>query len=586
MALTIINTPQIIAPVYNPNYFIVDSTNKSQDNFEYLFDVYTSSGGTLIDRLIRVRIPQEPISGYGVYNPMKILQSQIENEFKPNLTGCSSQDYIEYSIIVGEAYTYYWNFQSLFGTAVSGTGCLLNVTLTGNTQHYYSVGDKINISNSSIDAYNGNWEVLQVPNNNQVVLDLCVSSLSSTSGTTKLFNDEQTFFSSISITNEYFAHNAAIDTYDFIDYRIEGFVRDNYYPSISGTSWYTNAPNGYKVRIENRGTMTYFNDIYTGSTYPLPNTLYIETNDGGEFSIPLNCTTNINDVGVLPWNLNNSSNITVISGSLPIIKTTTESYNIRLRNGITTAIRMNYQYSGVTASTQTYYPIGLYNGKNYYSWNDGVNTFYLWYNSGLQVWEVSNALGGGTDYLYSTNSGSTYSPQIGQLGVEYINGGTILFTQFRISSVTAIDLHEPFTFNLYDFCSKYENNEIIFMDKKGSWMPMNFELVSRKNVGVERKTYKQGLEYNYGYLDRGNRVVQNNINYVFTINTNWLTESQSIYFEELLTSPEVYLNYNNSGNFIPINLTTTNQEIKTKKNSRLIQYTLEYTLSNNPIGMI
>jgi hypothetical protein len=62
-----------------------------------------------------------------------------------------------------------------------------------------------------------------------------------------------------------------------------------------------------------------------------------------------------------------------------------------------------------------------------------------------------------------------------------------------------------------------------------------------------------------------------------------LSNDMSIYFEELLTSPNVYWNVDGLGTLIPITLTTNTTEILTKKNSRLIAYQIQFTQSNNPI---
>ena len=589
MALTIINTPLKVAPVYNPNYFIVDSTNKSEDNFEYLYDVYESQGNTLGDRLIRVRVPAEPISGWGVYNPMKILQTQVENVFDYDLTGCSVQDFVEYTIKVGEAYTFEWPFDSVFGLAVSGTGCLLNVVLTGTTQHYYNTGDTITIQGATISQYNGTWGVIQVPNNNQVVLDLCVSSLSSTSGTTKLFNDEQTFFTGLTSFTQYYAHNAAINTYDFIPYRVEPYFRDTYYPSSGGTAlWYSNVPDGYKTRIRNRGHITYFNSIYTGTTYPEPDGLLVLTDDGTNVIINLDCKKEVLSVGVFPWNLNNvdAADATFITGGLPIITPLTTTYDVCLISSGYTSVDLGFNYPGQTNASTTVYTSGTYNGRNYFIWVDGGNTFYIWYDAPNLNWQVSNALGGGNDYLISTNSGTTTCPPSGEYNVEWFDGSNPLFTNFKLSNCTNPCINKPLTLNLYEYCNKWDNYEFIFMDRKAGFIPMNFELVQRKNVGVERKSFKKGLEYNYTSLDRGKTIVQNNITYRYTVVSNWMDEATSLYFEELMTSPEIYWNYEGTGEFIPINLTITEQEIKDKRNSRLIQYTLQFELGNDIIGML
>jgi hypothetical protein len=304
----------------------------------------------------------------------------------------------------------------------------------------------------------------------------------------------------------------------------------------------------------------------------------------------LGCKKEFIDVGVFPWNLNNTdaADINILSGALPIIQSITTSYTICLQGEGGNSITIAWEYpAGTSAGFAFQIPVaGIFNGRNYYVFVDGSDTFFLWYDAPNLNWQVSNALGGGNDYLNSVNSGTTTCPPSGELNVEWLDGSNPLFTEFKLTNCQAICLNQPFTFNIYEYCNKWDNYEFVFMDKKNCWVPMNFELVQRKNVGLDRKTFKKGLEYNYGYLDRGETVVQNIITYNYTITSNWFDEATSLYFEELMTSPEVYWNYEGTGEFIPINLNITNQEIKDKRNTRLIQYTLQFQYSNNPIGML
>jgi hypothetical protein len=586
MAITLIQQPQLISPVYNPIPFVVDSDNKNEDNFNYIFDLYESDGVTLGDKLIRVRVAGEPITGYGIFNPQKVLQSYIDNTFTPDLTGCTTPDYVEYTIEVGEAYTFDWNFTGNIGVAVTGSTFLLNVQLTGTTIHYYNVGDVINISNCPHIPYNGNWEVLNIPNNQSVTLDLGVSSLTSFSGTTKLFNDEQTFFTGLTTISGNTVHNAAIDTYDYIDYRNEGFVLDNYYPSVTGsTEFYTNAFEDYKVRLTNRGSFVTFQNVYQDYFHPNPDLLNVRTSDGGRFLIDLACTGNTIEVGVFPWNLNNtaSGDITIINGTLPMIKNTTESYTVSLSRSGRNSVDIVQTYPSVVNTNVVADTYGTYNGANYFVWVDGTNTFYLWYDLPNLNWQVSNVLGGGNDYLISANSGTTLCPPLGQYGIEWFDGSNPLFTNFQTKDCFLTNIIQPFRIKLYEYCNKWDNFEFLFMDRKGSWLPMNFELVQRKNISINRKTFKKGLGLNYGYNDRGTTVVQNELSYRYTVVSNWFTEEQSLLFEEFMSSPEIFWNYKGEGIFIPINIIKLSEEIKDKKNSRLIQYTIEFEISNNPM---
>jgi len=145
-------------------------------------------------------------------------------------------------------------------------------------------------------------------------------------------------------------------------------------------------------------------------------------------------------------------------------------------------------------------------------------------------------------------------------------------------------------FTIDDTCSKYDNFEINFLDRKGNYIPFNFTLVQRKNVSVNRLNFKKGLGqasvnegFNYSCKDRGTTTINNIITYQYTLQSNWLSNNMSEYFEELLTSPNVFWNYDGSGDFRPITLNTNSLEILTKKNSRMIAYQITFNSSINPV---
>ena len=488
MALSLLNTPLKISPVYNPNWFVYNSTNKFEQNFEYIYDIYTTS---LTSPILRVRVPPEPVNQYGVYNPQKVVQAFVNPIFQPNITGCTSQSYVDYTIKVGEAYTYFntWTTSGL----VSIGGIARNVFITSST-NYYQSGDTITITQTGgTGDFSGTFTVLSASSNNFVVnLPLVIGIGSGTSVVSTL---SPTLFTGLTTASGYSANNGAIDTIDFITYNPRDF-----YPRTGATNqFYTDVPSGWKVRSENRAVLGYITEFTGTSTitsgYTGVNRLRVRTTNvsgNGEYIIPLTCSDKVMYVGVGPWNLSNTSGALIVSGTLPIIKTDTLSYTVTLEN------------------------------SNY----------------------------GGQDLL------------------------------------------KPFKFNIYEYCGKWDNFEILFMDRKGAWIPFNFELVQRKNVNGDRGNFKRGLgslngnNYTYNSYDRGTTNYRNTISYQYTIISNWLTEEQSLFFEQLLTSPEAYWNYDGNGTFVAISLTQLGEEIKDKKNSRLIQYTLQFTLANNPIVQV
>lgn len=499
MAITLINSPLKISPVYNPNWWVFNSTNLAEDNFNYVFEVYQSTGTTLANTpLVRVRIPPDFTTSYGVYNPQKILQSFVSADFDPNITGCTPQDFIEYSMVLGEAYTYYTTFFT--SGLVSIGGVLYNVFNT-TTPHYYTLGQSVTVNTtggtSSFSAFNGTWMVVSAITSTSFALSVPFNTAVG-SGTTVLSTLSPTIFTGLSTTNRYYAHNAAIDTIDFIDYRAANYIQNTYYPQTGATSlFYTNAYNGYKVRRDNRAVFGYITEYPTGSspTYSAVTRLSIvvERSNGtlDRYFIPLTCSEEVMWVGVGPWNIENAAGLTAVApATLPIWQSDDVDYTVQLRNGTT-------------------------------------------------------------------------------------------------------QLSQEFLFKFYDFCGKWDNYELLFVDRKNSWLPFNFELVQRKNITNVRTNYKKGLgrydgvnNWGYNSYDRGTTNVKNEINVRWTIVSNWMTEAQSLLFEELLTSPEVYWNYEGNGTFVAVNLTKLNEEIKNKKNTRLIQYTIEFELANNPMVQV
>jgi hypothetical protein len=593
MALTLLNSPLKISPVYNPNWFVYNSTNVSQQNFDYVFDIYQSTGTTLATSpILRVRVPPEPDNLYGVYNPQRILQSFVKPSFTPELTGCTPQSFVEYTFKVGEAYTLYTTWTTSGITNFNGV--VRNNFIT-TTPHYFQAGDNVLLTQTGgTGNFGGVFEVLSAVTPTRFIVNLPLV-IGIGNGTSVLSTLSPTIFSGLSTASGYSSHNAAIDTIDFIDYN-----PIDYYPNTDGLSpFYTDTPNGWKVRKDNHCVLGYITE-YTStalsavtSGYTGVNRLKITTknssNNNYEYYIPLTCSKEVMHIGVGGWNLNNSSGAVALTGSLPIIQNDTIEYSVTLQNTNISFVDITFASSTGATINRRAIQGGIYNGRPYYQFKAYNINFYIWYNSTNGWWEVSNALGGGNDYLQSATSGTTQCPPIGVYGVEWNDGSNPYFTAFTSSNCDYYDLMKPFTFNIYEYCGKWDNFEIVFMDRKGNWIPFNFELVQRKTITSDRGTFKKGLgkwngsKITYNSYDRGSTNYRNIINYQYTIISNWFNENQSLYYEELFSSPEVYWNYDGNGTFVAINLTQTGEEIKDKKNTRLIQYTLQFNLANNPI---
>ena len=108
---------------------------------------------------------------------------------------------------------------------------------------------------------------------------------------------------------------------------------------------------------------------------------------------------------------------------------------------------------------------------------------------------------------------------------------------------------------------------------------MNFYQKSIINTDIKRDQYEQqnhdwtGFAYKYSKNSRGNTDYNVSTLAKRTINTDYLTEDESLWMEDLATSPDVYLEVNNE--LIAVNINQRKIQRKTSLNDKLMQYTFE-----------
>mgnify|MGYP003628183305 FL=1 len=136
----------------------------------------------------------------------------------------------------------------------------------------------------------------------------------------------------------------------------------------------------------------------------------------------------------------------------------------------------------------------------------------------------------------------------------------------------------------------YESIRLCWLNQWGAWDYYTFTKKSIKKLTTKGSTYNQlGGTWNESayYLDTykgGTKAFRVNTTEKITINTGFVTENDTVIFEELINSPEVYLldGYQTDlatpalNQYVtPVRLTTSNFTRKTVANDRLLQYTFE-----------
>lgn len=133
MAIAILQNPQTYSPIYNEVNFLVSSTKTSQDNFQYVCDIYITG---ITPAYFRLKASSDPTTGYGIFDVHRILENYVTTNIDKATYGFSRNDksYVQYICKFGEEY----------GLSTSGTTVYADLTIT--TAKY---------------AFNGLWDFLE-----------------------------------------------------------------------------------------------------------------------------------------------------------------------------------------------------------------------------------------------------------------------------------------------------------------------------------------------------------------------------------------------------------------------------------------
>jgi len=169
-----------------------------------------------------------------------------------------------------------------------------------------------------------------------------------------------------------------------------------------------------------------------------------------------------------------------------------------------------------------------------------------------------------------------------------INGGSIELRAFNVSN-TAISKTYTININCPD-TKGFESIRLCWLNQWGAWDYYTFTKKSVRSISSKGSTYEQlagtwnEAAYRVDSYKGGKKAFRVNATEKIKMNTDFVSESENVMFEELINSPEVYIldGYQTDGSFSALNqyvtptrLTTSSFTRKTVANDKLIQYTFE-----------
>lgn len=172
----------------------------------------------------------------------------------------------------------------------------------------------------------------------------------------------------------------------------------------------------------------------------------------------------------------------------------------------------------------------------------------------------------------------------------FIASNTAYYTVKMLDSAFA-DASENIRVYIVDRCSKYTPVRFKFMNNYGKYDYFTFTGATKKNTDIKRNSFKSDdyswsssgySNYSGNLFKRGRTQHETVLTDAITISSDWITEAQNGWLEQLVSSPDAYI-YDASGNLVPIDIIAGNYEHKYEASDQLFNITVTYRIAYNRI---
>jgi len=142
----------------------------------------------------------------------------------------------------------------------------------------------------------------------------------------------------------------------------------------------------------------------------------------------------------------------------------------------------------------------------------------------------------------------------------------------------------PLRVNVVDYCDSPQVFRLHFLNRLGGFDSINFDRYYTQTTQIERKNYKRPYgsvtsgTWSYSASDRNNVNMINTAKKQYNIQTNWISETEASWLEELLTSPVVFWEADNS-TLYSINILDSAYETKYHQKDKVFNLTLTFELT-------
>ena len=138
-------------------------------------------------------------------------------------------------------------------------------------------------------------------------------------------------------------------------------------------------------------------------------------------------------------------------------------------------------------------------------------------------------------------------------------------------------ISKPIFRKIVNPCSIYETIQLLFINQMGGNEFWYFNKDSKRTVNLDRQEFNKVLQPVYNIGDRGRTMYSTVSKDVWRINTDWISEYDYSFLEQLILSPEVYWVKSNGNH--PIIIINKDYPIKTMLREGIFNMTLDFEMS-------
>lgn len=419
--MTLIAAPQDFTPAYNPCKFIFNSTNKNNEGFRYIFDIYES--GT-INKIGEYRVLPTYGTGYGEVDLSKLLGAKVAPDFQPaNYSEIDTPtSRYKYDVQVGEEYIVTYNYTA---SLADNAG---NVEITPTAAHTFLVGDQVVVDAGTNTLITGLWTVIAVTGTTDFTISAAWSNVvdPTENGTVTYADKRKTVTRDIEDALNKWVFNGALPWVNWKDYLSTDYLLDN-----SAALFLTSCPfrDGLTITPTQELSFNGFNNGVTGR-------IVFNNSNGESFYYDVTNTEITTQLCVASPNMY----LTPISGTLPLIKDDTTYYEFYFTDGTPPTDSATYRFNiDQRCAINDYHLVFLDRMGSWGSFSFPLRAYETGTSTKQSFNKVVEGYVNGTEWTYTSDARglTTYSSTVDknfQLNTNWMNEQMAAYFQELITS--------------------------------------------------------------------------------------------------------------------------------------------------------